>query len=350
MIPPKQTPNEAQRLETLRRYEILDTETEAAFDEIAWLAARVCDTPMAIVSLVDEQRQWFKARIGLEVTQTPRRLSFCGHAIHHDESFVIPNALEDERFRDNPLVLDAPYIRFYAGVPLAAPNGERIGTLCVLDTRPRHLDEGTLRSLRTLSNQVMAQLELRLKSAELRLLGQDTEPAERARRALFATLGHELRAEGGSSATSIRALDHSARRPLEGLRILLAEDQSDLAELMRRHLVSAGADVTMANDGSETLACVASTRASERPVDLILLDMHMPVLNGHEAAAELRRQGDSTLIVALTAGDGNGERELCFASGCDAFLAKPIKRTELILALKTIWDDRREELKRPRQP
>jgi diguanylate cyclase (GGDEF)-like protein len=133
--------NEAARLETLRALQILDTAPEERFDRITRMAKRMFGVPISLVSLVDSDRQWFKSAQGLDATETPRDISFCGHAILGDELFYIPNALEDERFADNPLVVEEPEIRFYAGSPLLAANGHKLGTLCLIDSRPRELNE-----------------------------------------------------------------------------------------------------------------------------------------------------------------------------------------------------------------
>ena len=153
--------NEAARLETLRQYQILDTESEEAFDDLTRLASYICQTPAALISLVDTNRQWFKARVGIQARETPRNISFCGHAIVQRGCFIVEDALFDERFADNPLVVNAPFARFYAGMPLWSPEGFAIGTLCVMDQQPRKLNEDQINALQMLSNQVMSQLELR---------------------------------------------------------------------------------------------------------------------------------------------------------------------------------------------
>ncbi|MBI2745791.1 MAG: PAS domain S-box protein [Burkholderiales bacterium] len=155
--------NEADRLAALYGYRILDTQAEQEFDEITELAAQICGVPIALVSLIDADRQWFKSRIGLEAEQTARGVSFCAHAIQQGaEIFEVPNALEDARFFDNPLVTDSPEIRFYAGTPLVTPEGFAVGTLCVIDTVPRTLSEQQQKTLRLLGRQVVRQMEQRL--------------------------------------------------------------------------------------------------------------------------------------------------------------------------------------------
>ncbi len=154
-------PGEPARLAALQRYAILDSPPEAEYDELAQLAASICNTPIAAISLLDDTRQWFKSRVGLETKQTPRDISFCDHAIRKPAMFEVADAGADPRFRNNPLVTGEPRIRFYAGVPLITPDGHALGTLCVIDRQCRHLDEQQRKALNVLARQVMQQLELR---------------------------------------------------------------------------------------------------------------------------------------------------------------------------------------------
>jgi two-component system NtrC family sensor kinase len=176
---------EIQRLEALRRYHVLDTEAEAEFDELTRLAAYICNTPISLLSLVDESRQWFKSRVGLAVQETARELAFCAHAIHSQEVFEVRNTLLDERFADNPLVTGDPAIRFYAGIPLLTPDGFKLGTLCVIDQKPRQLAPEQLVAMQTLARQVMTHLELRLQLRELKVAQTRLTHSEK-----LASLGH----------------------------------------------------------------------------------------------------------------------------------------------------------------
>lgn len=160
--------NEAARLETLRQYEVLDTDPEESFNDLVRLAAYICDTPIALITFIDEHRQWFKARFGLRQKETHRDLSFCAHAILQDGPLIVPDALQDERFKTNPYVTSEPRIRFYAGSPLVSPEGFKIGTLCVIDSRPKELNPKQIAALKMLGNQAMTQLDLRREMLSLR--------------------------------------------------------------------------------------------------------------------------------------------------------------------------------------
>ena len=159
--------NEEQRLAALRRYDVLDTLPEVAFDELARLAAQICGAPIALITLLDEDRQWFKSHIGLETNETHRDLSFCAHAILQDDLFVVADAAVEERFADHPWVVGDPGVRFYAGTPLVTPEGYRLGTLCVYDRSPRQLRADHAGALKILARQVTTQLELRRHLVEL---------------------------------------------------------------------------------------------------------------------------------------------------------------------------------------
>jgi GAF domain-containing protein len=160
-------PSEQKRLKVLWQYEVLDTVPEEVFDDLTELAARICEAPIALISLVDEKRQWFKSKVGTSVNETSRDVSFCAHAINQTELFIVPDATLDTRFATSPLVTSDPKIRFYAGAPLITPDGYALGTLCVIDKVPRDLRPEQQQALRILARHVVSQLELRRRTKQL---------------------------------------------------------------------------------------------------------------------------------------------------------------------------------------
>ncbi len=161
MTTPMLQKDDARRVAVLQKYAILDTDPEQTFDDLTLLASSVCRTPIALISLVDEKRQWFKSRIGITDLETSRDIAFCSIAIQQPDVFIVPDALKDERFRNNPLVVSEPHIRFYAGAPLINEDGYALGTLCVVDRAPRELEPDQEESLKALGRLALAQLEFR---------------------------------------------------------------------------------------------------------------------------------------------------------------------------------------------
>ena len=178
--------NEDERLRALDRLQILDTFEEQAYDDLTFIAAQLCETPIALVSLIDSDRQWFKSHYGLDVRETPRELAFCAHAIHDNKLFMVEDSLKDKRFHDNALVTGEPHVKFYAGVPLLVEGKYPVGTLCVIDNHARTLNENQKKSLEALSRQVVSQLELRLKVKKLKEM-------DAAKDELISVVSHELR-------------------------------------------------------------------------------------------------------------------------------------------------------------
>ena len=184
--------DETARLAAVRRYRILDTEPEQAFDDLTLLAAQICGTPIALITLLDRDRQWFKSRLGTSATETARSVAFCAHTIQQDQLFVVPDTLADERFRDNPLVVGEPWVRFYIGAPLVTHDGHALGSLCVLDRVPRTLTPEQQVALAALGRQAVAQLELRLNVDELAQALRERDHAEEAQQQLVQHLRDAL--------------------------------------------------------------------------------------------------------------------------------------------------------------
>jgi signal transduction histidine kinase len=172
-------PNEIKRQHALESYDIIGTEIEMIFDGITKLAASVCEVPICLISLIDNDRQWFKSHYGLDATETPRDISFCGHAINQTEVFYVPDSTIDERFKDNPLVTGAPNVIFYAGQPLIDKNGYALGTLCVIDNVPRHLSTNQLEQLRLLGDQAMQLIHIRLNISQIKSLNKQLAQASK---------------------------------------------------------------------------------------------------------------------------------------------------------------------------
>ncbi len=207
MISPSIPVNERERLENLRAYSILDTLPEAEFDEITFLASKICGTPISLVTLIDETRQWFKSKYGLEINETPREYAFCAHAIQdQDNILIVPDSREDIRFQDNPLVTDHPNVVFYAGVPLVTPQGFPLGTLCVIDNVPRRLEESQIEALQALANQLIKLLELRIAFIQLGESEQRLKELNATKDRLFSIIGHDLRGPIGGFKSLIQLL------------------------------------------------------------------------------------------------------------------------------------------------
>ena len=180
------TKNEKARLQALEELDILDTIEEAAYDDLTYLATQLCDAPIALVSLIDENRQWFKSRQGLDAAETSRDVAFCAHAIHGDDIFIVEDSDNDERFHDNPLVTGAPHVKFYAGKPLFVDGKYPVGTLCVIDDHARTLTQEQRQSLEALARQVESQLALRMKIKQLKQLDNSKDE-------FISMVSHELR-------------------------------------------------------------------------------------------------------------------------------------------------------------
>lgn len=194
MIPPELPDNEANRLKALESYELLDTLPESDYDDIVRIASLICDTPISLVTLIDKDRQYFKARKGLDVNETPREFAFCAHAINKpNELLIVPDSRQDLRFMDNPLVSNDPHVVFYAGVPLVNEDGHALGTLCVIDHKPRELTREQEASLKSLGKQVMNVMSLRKKNRLLEESQRKTEQYGKDMEAFAYSASHDLK-------------------------------------------------------------------------------------------------------------------------------------------------------------
>ncbi len=191
--------NDKERVQELHDMDILDTLEDDNFTDIVQLASKICQTPISLISLVDSSRQWFKAKIGVTDTETPRNISFCGHAILHDNDFFeVPDALKDIRFFDNPLVISDPNIRFYAGVQLTTKKGYNIGMLCVNDTKPNKLTPGQIFALKVLGNHVAKMLDLRITKKQSEEKSKKIESQNEILRKMLSIIAHDVRGPIGS--------------------------------------------------------------------------------------------------------------------------------------------------------
>lgn len=219
--------NEAARLADLEGYSILDSLPELAFDDITELASFISGKPIALVSLIDSNRQWFKSKVGLGASETPRDVSFCGHAIHGDKIFVVNDATKDERFFDNPLVTGAPNVTFYAGVPLESPQGYKLGTLCVIDSKAGALTNEQTEMLTRLSRQVVAQMELRKHLAEFKAINKSLALETIAKTGFIANMSHEIRTPLNAIFGTLQILKEQKLTPADQELLAMAKTASE---------------------------------------------------------------------------------------------------------------------------
>jgi CheY-like chemotaxis protein len=336
MLYPALPADEPARLATLRALDVLDTPPDRVLDELAHVASRVCGTPIALVSLVDEARQWFKARVGLTATETGRDVAFCAHAIHGREPFEVADSHVDPRFADNPLVTGPPHLRFYAGAPLIV-DGAAVGTLCVIDVVPRTLTADQRDALRALARSAASQMRMRRTERELiaaRVQAERLASARASGTRLMDLLDGALDLPGaaGPASPAARAAAasaaHVATAPCD---VLLVDDEPVNRLIAERVLRRAGHRVAVAVDGAGALE-----RTRERRYDLILMGCSVPGLDGPQATRALR-DGDGpnrdTPIVALTADALDEQHAAWRRAGIDEVLTKPIRPDALAAAI-----------------
>lgn len=228
MIEPKIPENELERLRDLNSYSILDTLPESEYEEITKLAAMICQVPIALISLIDNDRQWFKSHFGINVSETPRSLAFCAHAINHpNEVLAVPDARLDERFKDNPLVTSNPSVTSYTGVPLVSTAGYPLGTLCVIDTKPKEMNNEQIEALKALSNQVIRLFELRKSKALLEAVNLTLEQKNYELDQFARIAAHDLKSPLASISSLVSLLK-------ENENIAITEESKEILDLMEQ--------------------------------------------------------------------------------------------------------------------
>ncbi len=313
--------NEAERMNTLRGYGILDTNPEDCFDELTRLAGSICGTPISLVSLVDEDRQWFKSKTGLEVCQTLREDAFCAHAIMSSDLFMVPDASQDPRFATNPLVVGERHIRFYAGAPLTAPNGHHLGALAVMDQRPRQLSREQMESLRILSHQVMAQMILGKNLRDLKTALKAREDLEHDLENLIQDL-REARATittlKGPVPASLPGRAGAEQQPPNGRGSLLIVDDKDGPRQSLRVIFKDEYKLLLAEDGP-----MAIELAKQHPVDVAVLDVRMSGMSGIDVLERLKNLNPNIEVIMMTAFETTDTiRQALRLRACD-YLNKP---------------------------
>lgn len=258
MVAPKIPANEAQRLKALASFNILDTLPEKSYDDITAIAAKICNTPIALISLVDKNRQWFKSKQGLEASETPREVAFCAHAIMEpDELFEVPDATKDPRFHDNPIVTGDPNVIFYTGASLVTQTGEALGTLCVIDHKPREIDQNAKELLSLFSRHIVTYLELRKNNHELHALNLKLENEIKVRKQKEKELAEALELTQQAERAKdqfLSNMSHEIRTPMNGIiglaKLLLKEPalQSDHKDLVQHIDYSAKHLLRIIND------------------------------------------------------------------------------------------------------
>lgn len=194
MIKPEIHINEVKRYDALKKYSILDTLPEKEYDDITYLASYICETPISLISLIDDKRQWFKSHHGIDAEFTPREVAFCAHAINDQENIlIVPDSRKDERFFDNPLVTSDPHVIFYAGIPLVNPDGFPLGTLCVIDNKPKDLSDKQISALKALSGQLMKLFELRKNTDELQTKNFELEVSNKGLNDFARIAAHDIK-------------------------------------------------------------------------------------------------------------------------------------------------------------
>ena len=279
--------NELARIADLRSYDILDTAEEEELNEIVRLVSSICDMPISLISLIDENRQWFKAKVGLDTKETPREYAFCTHTIRGNGTFMVPDAKEDERFKDNPLVLDNPNIRFYAGVPLTTPQGQNLGTLCVMDDRPGELSPEQERALRILARQVVSHFELKKKNKVLQSTLQTIENQRK-----------QLESHNQMLTRLLSIISHDLRNPIENLKQLFGMFSNGELTTSELKMLRSDVDKSLASTSEllHNLLSWASSQISGMGMNVTRVDLHQLIDEQVKSAEASASQKKNNLV------------------------------------------------------
>src|SRR5258706_6069510 len=356
MIAPQTPPDESTRLKGLRDLNLLDSPPEERFDRVARTAMALFKTPIALITLVDSNRLYYKSSVGMNIRPTSRDISFCGHAILSDEVMVVSDTLHDPRFADNPQVMNDPHIRFYAGKPLLTTEGATLGTLCIMDLQPRVMTMAEIAALAALGG--WAEREIMLSEWQQALTEIDRvhrqlrESEDHYRRILNRVLGPS---DPNQNIVAVKPLPQPAIAPVlasssngvtkpmsvpvvedqnTNLPVLLVEDNETNLRLTLLQLKRLGYEADTACTGQQAVDAVAS-----RDYMLVLMDCMMPVMDGLEATRVIRQTevdtGKHIPIIALTANAIEHEdRVACLNAGMDDYLAKPIDLEQLNVVIR----------------
>lgn len=325
--------NEAMRLLALKDLHILDTASEQDFDDITRLATQICDVPVSLVTFIDEDRQWFKSKTGLGINEIPLDVSFCADTILQSGITMVHDTFKDERHANNVMVAGEPFVRFYAGVPLVTKEGFAVGTLCIMDTRPRSLTTDQIFGLKVLARHVYLLFEMRRLLMAGKLPKEKMEAFHAQPRHAFERVLRDADFEKGSKEDlPVKQIFSMDRDMLLDKKILVVDDNRINRLMAATILRNFGAVTSEAANGQEAIDVL-----SAKEIDLVLMDIQMPVMDGMEATGIIREKISRSLpIIALTANAIKGDNKKCMDAGMNEYLTKPFKEKEL-LEIVAFW-------------
>lgn len=333
---PRHIDTEVARLEALHQYQIIDTEPEETYDNLAQLAAFICGTPISLVNFIDENRQWFKAKIGLDVSEMPWSVGLSYLCQEQRNVVVVPDTLADEKLASNPVVTGYPYIRFYAGVPLITPQGDMLRTLCAIDQVPRQLSQKQVEAFVGLSRLVIDQLELRRHVSEVSKVTEKLTAHDQATRAQSEAaktrlaLSFTCQQWGG---IETRSPENLPPQTGHGELILVVDDEAAIQEITTTSLEAHNYKILVASDGIEAIALYAQNRDK---ISAVLMDIMLPSLDSLIAMRTLQKINPQVKIIASSGLMSDNKLSALAAIGVNTFLSKPYTVNELLLCLQKV--------------